>query len=1059
MNNKAPNATLNDMKKLVFPFLLFVVMMANGQTVLTDQDLASGIGLRTINGRISVHDPSAVWDNVTNPSSPRVLIYGSHLGAATTTPALNYQRWTGFGGGEWNCTLFTNTNGTRVGYANAYSTHLITRVRDKNGNWVTFGNFDAHAWQHQGDNVQGNQWAADIIYNPTMGKWLMYMSLNGDKWGASIVCFVSNNAEGPWTYQGPVVFSGFQGTFAHNGFAAANDYLHTDLQIALGSLSALPARYNVGNNWGQYWPNAIDPCVFFDEQGRFWMSYGSWSGGIFMFQLDKTTGLRDYTITYPYQINLVNQSLTAGASQDCNCDPYFGIKIAGGYYVSGEASYIKHIGNHYYLFMTYGGLTATGGYQMRVFRGTAPEGPYVDCLNPSGISALYGKYILNYGGDAKRDEGVKLMAGYQWTLMPKAEVAQGHNSVMIDGQGRTLLFYHTRFNDGTEGHEVRARQLFLTADGWLVASPYEFSGETVTDATIASTQLYSAQEVAGDYQFMAHPYRQNTAALAVERPVNIRLNPNGTVTGDYTGSWSLTNGTSYITLTLSGQATAYSPVTFTGVLTRQTIDYSNIHALCFTALSTSSGAATTGGAALQTRGLSIWGSKAEPRELIPYALSLINIPEYVASDLNLPTGYMGATYTWTSSNPNVITNDGKVKGGGRAYLTLTITKDGYTYTTTYPIITASDGAAYYPTCGAKDYSNAFWTTFSDKYMIRAGQSCSFHFYNYTKGEENWQNWMLYGCTDLNGTNMTGERFGIRADNWDNTTTSNTGCTSNYNWDTFKSDMHGAKVDIECSLSTAGQFNMAATITTRNGRTYTYNYTKTLSDRPAQLMLVFQTEASYIGQEVPDGGEYYPICDAVDFSNAYWTTFSDNYLLLAGSTANFHFYNYTKGEENWQNWMLFGCDKLVGTDMTGQRFGIRADNWDNTSGSNTGCTSNYNWDTFKNDMNGARVDMSCTLSTTGQFTMTSIITTESGKTLNYSYTKMLSDNPSQLILVFLTEASYIGGGNLDFNQDGEITLADLTTAVNYLSGRIKTTPKVRPMSNHDIEHIVNYLTGR
>ena len=77
------------------------------------------------------------------------------------------------------------------------------------------------------------------------------------------------------------------------------------------------------------------------------------------------------------------------------CDPYFGKKIAGGYYVSGEASYIEHIGNYYYLFMSYGGLVANGGYQIRVFRSDKPDGPYKDCCTAAGQSAIYNSYILN----------------------------------------------------------------------------------------------------------------------------------------------------------------------------------------------------------------------------------------------------------------------------------------------------------------------------------------------------------------------------------------------------------------------------------------------------------------------------------------------------------------------------------------------------------------------------------------------------------------------------------------------------------------------------------------
>lgn len=103
-----------------------------------------------------------------------------------------------------------------------------------------------------------------------------------------------------------------------------------------------------------------------------------------MIRLDKTNGLRDYTYTFPYQINGVDA--TPGSyNQACTSDPYFGKKIAGGYYVSGEASYIQKVGKFYYLFMSYGGLTAAGGYQIRVFRSEKPDGPYKDCLTSTNV--------------------------------------------------------------------------------------------------------------------------------------------------------------------------------------------------------------------------------------------------------------------------------------------------------------------------------------------------------------------------------------------------------------------------------------------------------------------------------------------------------------------------------------------------------------------------------------------------------------------------------------------------------------------------------------------------
>ena len=118
--------------------------------------------------------------------------------------------------------------------------------------------------------------------------------------------------------------------------------------------------------------NAIDPCVLYDDDGNLWMTYGSWFGGIYMLKLDGKTGLRDYTYTY--------------ATIDNESDIYQGLKIAGGQHCSGEASYIQKVGEYYYLFMSYGGLTANGGYNMRVFRSDKITGPYKDY---SGDDARY----------------------------------------------------------------------------------------------------------------------------------------------------------------------------------------------------------------------------------------------------------------------------------------------------------------------------------------------------------------------------------------------------------------------------------------------------------------------------------------------------------------------------------------------------------------------------------------------------------------------------------------------------------------------------------------------
>lgn len=845
------------MKKLLLSVMSLMAMNgAMAQTPVGDNDLANAYATQTITGRIAVHDPSIVMDVTGSTTNPEYYIYGTHLGRAKTDDTGNYQIWDTFKTGEENAgirnSLFADVNGKLINFKDAYATHVIKKVKNYKGEEVAFGNFDANGWQFKGNTVKGMQWAPDVIYNKTMKKWCMYMSLNGDHWCSSIVCFTSDDLEGPWAYQGPVVFSGFQGTFAHNAYTADDDWKHTDLAVATGETS-LPARYQTGDSWGSFWPNCIDPCVFYDDDDNLWMSYGSWSGGIFIIRLDKTNGLRDYTYTFPYQIS--GKTVTpGGANANCTSDPYFGKKIAGGYYVSGEASYIQKVGKFYYLFMSYGGLTAAGGYQIRVFRSEKPDGPYKDCLTSTGIDAMYGKYILNFGSDAKRDEGVKLFGNYQWETMPNAELAQGHNSAIVDHKGRALIVYHTRFMNRGEEHEVRVHQLFVNQDGWLVAAPYEFSGETYTDNDIATQQLYDATEVEGDYQIIAHPYRQNTAAMDYEKPVTIHLNADGSISGEYTGKWELVSGTSYINLTLKGVATAKAEVKFKGVLTEQTIDYTNIKALCFTALSSSDGLATSDGASLQTRGLSIWGSKADAKAAIKYTLDKTSVPFADGATLNskpiLPTeGHLGATVSWKSSDPSILTDDGIVKGKGKVTMTMTISKDGYEYTKDYTLNIDAEAEettpVYYPVSAQKNTTNVYATNLSQDYTVKAGNKAQFKFYNYTVGTDNFKSWVLGVSNVAHGATGYKEYVMLRNDNWENIAWNNTGCTSDFNWDTFAKDMNGSLVDMTVEYAATGAFKMTAVITTTDNKVYHYSYTKTITDKPSKVNIFFTGENSYI----------------------------------------------------------------------------------------------------------------------------------------------------------------------------------------------------------------------
>jgi len=526
--------------------------------------------------RVSVHDPSIVWE----PASQTYYIFGSHRAAAKSKDLMS---WTAFTAPWATATSRNATNSA------AFKTNQ-TKTVSIGGNDVAFGNFDVQAWSAaygNGYSIDGNMWAPDVIYNPTMKKWCMYLSINGPRWNSSIILLTADKIEGPYLYQGPVVFSGFN---VESGREAVS-YKKTDLELAIGEQASLPARYNVGGKWGDRWPHCIDPCVFYDEEGRLWMSYGSWSGGIWMLELDENTGLRDYDVAYEPK----------GSGNGVTIDPYFGKKIAGGYYVSGEASYIEYIGGYYYLFVTYGGLAAggdpddynNGGYQMRVFRSANPDGPYTDSRNSS---AIFAAYQLNFGpkeNDGYR--GVNIFGAYtSWGNQAKGnygERSQGHNSIIAAEDGRTYLVYHTRFQNRKEEHQVRVHQVFQNKNGWLVVAPFEYTGEEVKSGDMASTQQIATNRIPGKYKLLIHNYKLDHTKKKASEPVDIELTGDGAITGDVTGTWSIEEGTSYVTLKIGN--TYYH-----GVMMEQTLEPTATKAPAFTAI-----AATTGTTA--------WGYQTE----------------------------------------------------------------------------------------------------------------------------------------------------------------------------------------------------------------------------------------------------------------------------------------------------------------------------------------------------------------------------------------------------------------------------------------------------------------
>ena len=486
----------------------------------------------------------------------------------------------------------------------------------------------AAAWSGYTDaaTIKGNLWAPDIIYNPAMEKWCLYYSMSGDSsnFRSSVFLMTADNITGPYEFDGFVVFSGFAP--ADKGSGAGLD----DYKAVTGDAdgSELSRYVNSENKWNNnYGVSCIDPAVLYDEAGDLWMFYGSWSGGIFLLKLDNETGLRDTSRTYGSGGQPIYDTDEKTALRE---DPYLGIHVAGGWYVSGEGPYVEYIDGYYYLFLSYGFYSPDGGYNMRVFRAKDITGDYVD---PDGTWAVYDRYLFNYGSDVSH--GLSFMQNYKWSWWTgPASIAQGHNSVLTD-DGNVYLVYHIKYDDGSIQHNVEVHRLVEGKEGgWYLVAPFQKSehDRIVTDAEEA--------DLAGGWSILTHTpiadykgYAYNTDQAAV-------FNVDGTLSGAYTGTWTIDG--QYITIKTNEAGT------FEGVLMEQQIEGMESEVVTYTFT------------AMNEDGLCIWGAKNASDEMLAnIVLGRIDLPETALADLSLETdGPWGAQIAYTSSNEAVISNNG-----------------------------------------------------------------------------------------------------------------------------------------------------------------------------------------------------------------------------------------------------------------------------------------------------------------------------------------------------------------------------------------------------------------
>ena len=465
----------------------------------------SSIGANAAGQRVSVHDPSIIKTN------GMYYVFGSHIDAAQSSDLMN-----------WNT------------FSNGYARY----------NNVEFGNLSdnlkkAFAWSGEDlEDCKGGfaGWAPDVRWNPdfkcpdgSRGAYVMYFCTSST-YKRSVICYAwSKNIKGTYTFGDTLIYSGFydNDSYVYSSTKSVNrKYTSTNIDelIAKGEVTYNNSWFSNHDFNNQLFPNAIDPTIYYGTDGKMYMTYGSWSGGIFTLEIDPETGK-------------CKHPKTGKTSDGRMVDSYFGTKIAGGYGKSGEGPFIEYNADtgYYYLWTTYGGLTSTGGYNMRVSRSRSPLGPFVDAAgNPA---------VLNSNTDLD-SVGLKVMGNYKFSTLDKAYMACGHNSVLRDDDGQWYLVYHTRFDDGYEIHQVRVHQMYFNAEGWPVVTPFEYAGDQLSKGG------YNESDIVGKYEYINHGNATNGNIINYK---TIYLNSNGTISGDASGTWKQGGATADATLVIDGR--------------------------------------------------------------------------------------------------------------------------------------------------------------------------------------------------------------------------------------------------------------------------------------------------------------------------------------------------------------------------------------------------------------------------------------------------------------------------------------------------------------------------
>lgn len=410
-----------------------------------------------------------------------------------------------------------------------------------------FASDDMRSWNIVGlrptgwysENIEKNwlTWAPSYIElrQPYVGadgveyKYALFDALS--EWGqqpARIRCFVFNKPatqqRRDYYYVGDVMASGFYADKEVNGPVITSYEQET---------GEGPARYYYVDGYDEYYStevsngwNAIDPDVLYDAEGRLWLAFGAWHGGIFITELDQTTLMP--------------------VSNKAEDYPRLGMHIFDQCF---EGCNIFYHDGYYYMTVAYGDIQDT--YNIRVARSESITGPYLD-------------YNGNPMTQADGTIGTRLAGPYAFDGDPGFK-GQGHCTwVENPDTGELFLMSNGRTVENGDAKQM-IRSVYWLENGWPVLSPEMATSDTIRTprnesgktiqgpAAAPSVQAIPGEMIAGKYEIIVHE-RMKPQLAKLMTSKHIELTPDGQVTGEYTGTWTQKDENTVI-LTFDGRET------------------------------------------------------------------------------------------------------------------------------------------------------------------------------------------------------------------------------------------------------------------------------------------------------------------------------------------------------------------------------------------------------------------------------------------------------------------------------------------------------------------------